>query len=429
MRECDLAIIGGGASGLAAAYFAAQSDPSRRLRIVLLEATERVGTKILVSGGGRCNVAPSQASERDYWGTSRPVIRNVLRSFGVTDTLRWLTEIGVEVKLEEETGKYFPATDSAATVRNALVRAVEECGCEILTRHRVTSLTRADDWFHLEFLNRRDRVRARRVILAAGGKALPKSGSDGGAYELLKEMGHKIISPVPALVPLVLARDNTVGGRFHELAGISVLSRISLLSSSGAVQATTEGSVLFTHFGVSGPAVLDISRHVTHHLEFYRQAAVLTLAFAGFSNAEDADVSLRRLAQEFPRKTLAGALATFLPFRLAQLIAGSLAMKRVSQLSRQERTEIAQNLAALPLRVIGHRGFECAEVTAGGVDLREVDWRTMESRYQKGLHLCGEILDVDGRLGGFNFQWAWSSAYLAGQAAAKLLLSELDNSV
>lgn len=422
-QRVDLAIVGAGASGLAAAIFAAEEDRAHRLRIIVLEGARQIGAKILISGGGRCNVTNVRVSASDYWSSSPNVVRNVLRAFDVERTVGWFDSMGVKL-IAESSGKYFPATNQARTVRDALVRTAEQSGCILLTGNRVEQLSVDPDGFHLKLTGVRHRfLCASRVILATGGLALPKSGSDGVGLQWMRSFGHSIVEPVPALVPLVLEADDTAGGRFAEFAGVSFPARVRFTSTLSGENYETYGPVLFTHFGISGPAVLDISRHVSRELRFGGSVPLtLYLGHERFRNTEEALAYLRQQRSAHPQRLASTVLAELYPARVAKVLAGSLADQKLGELNREAMLQLARAMSALPLRVVGDKGFAAAEVTAGGVDLREINWRLMASRIVPGLHLCGEILDVDGRIGGFNFQWAWSSGYLAGRSAAQALL-------
>jgi hypothetical protein len=266
-------------------------------------------------------------------------------------------------------------------------------------------------------------LRAARVVLATGGLSLPKSGSDGGGLALAAALGHRIVPTTPALAPLVLA------GAFHRpLAGVSHEAAMSV-TVDGRRPVRLRGPLLWTHFGVSGPLALDASRHwhratleggqVTVHLSF-----VPDLDFAG------AERSLLDTASARPSATLRGALAELLPAAVAGGLLEALGIDsgiRLAHLPREDRRRLAGALAAWELPVTGSRGYTYAEATAGGVALDEVDRRTMASKRCEGLFFAGEMLDVDGRLGGFNFQWAWSSAFVAARGLAQSMQGERDN--
>ncbi|MBX7246732.1 MAG: aminoacetone oxidase family FAD-binding enzyme [Candidatus Sumerlaeaceae bacterium] len=411
--DVDIAIIGAGAAGLAAAIFAAESRPG--VRSLLLDGAAKPGAKILVSGGGRCNVTNERVTADDYCGGSRNVIARVLRAFDEQRTIEWMKSMGVDLVLEP-TGKYFPVTNKARTVLDALLGRARELGVKLHAGWRVADLIHQ----HAEFFITRDNgemLVAPRVIMATGGMALPKSGSDGAGLHWMKELGHGIVPTVPALAPLVLKAGPTPGGRFEELAGVTLDLRMVVASASGKKIAEVCRPAVFTHFGLSGPAAMDVSRHIARYrLDHGGEPPRVTIGHPQFHDIADADKWLLEQAKSNPRRTAASAITGLFPDRMAEILAGEYG--RLVELPRELRHELARRIAALPIKVIGDRGYTFAEATAGGVDLSEVDPRTMESRAVRGLYLCGEILDVDGRIGGFNFQWAWSSGYLAGRAAA-----------
>jgi len=369
----DVAVIGAGAAGLMAAIFAGRGGA----RVVALDGAKRLGAKILISGGGRCNVTHDVVRAADFNG-SRNAIAKILRTFDVPATIAFFAGLGVALK-REETGKLFPTTDKARTVLDALLRAA--VGVEIRTAYKVTKLDRG---FVIN-----DDLHARKVVLATGGRSVAKTGSDGSGYSLAKSLGHSVTPVFPALVPLVLPD----GHPLTALSGLSVDAELAVRSPTGKVLHRERGSMLFTHFGLSGPVVLDISRHW-----IASEPATLTANLLPEESFESLDAKLL----DSPR-----AIRQQVPARLWDLLAPKDA-------TREERRRLIRDLLELPLPVVRDRGFDYAEVTAGGVPLSEIDTATMESRVCPGLYLCGEILDVDGKIGGFNFQWAWASGRLAG---------------
>lgn len=427
-REVDLAVVGGGAAGLAAAIFAreaARSLPGAGPSVAILEGARLPGAKILVSGGGRCNVANERALPEDYFGGPRPVVRNVLRSFDSDATVSWMRSLGVPLKLEPS-GKYFPTSDRARTVLDALLGAARSCGADLRLGARVADFRPEAGAFRLDLLDG-DSIRARRVVLATGGLALPKSGSDGAGLAIARRLGHGIVPTTPALVPLVVEPDGSVGAGVRDLAGVSFDAVLSLRERRGDGSAPgkplheTRGSLLFAHFGLTGPAALDFSRHFSRFRVENPDAPapVVQLRPAFLSGPPEADAWLLDLAKRHPARECAAALAERLPERFAALLAADAG--RLAELTRDRRRVLAERLGALPVPVSGDRGYTFAEVTAGGISLREIDAATMASRVVPGLHLCGEILDADGRVGGFNFQWAWATGRLAGIAALRAL--------
>lgn len=400
----DIAIVGAGAAGLAAAIFVARERPSAG--IAVFDGARNPGAKILVSGGGRCNVTNRHVTEADFNGGSRRVIGQVLRALPVARTIEFFESIGVTLH-EEPEGKLFPDTNRSRTVLDALLNECRERRITIFTDRRVTSTTPSDPGFMLE--SAAGSVHARLVLLATGGLALPKSGSNGAGYSFARLLGHTLVPPTPALVPLSLAGD------IHaEMSGVSLPVELTL-SGSERRPLRVRGPLLWTHFGLSGPAVLDISRHwLRARLEDIDVALDVNLLPG--SDLASADRRLVELVRERPRMQVTNALATWVPAAVAATVCRLAELETTTtlgQLTREERGRLAHRLTALRLPVTGSRGYHQAEVTAGGIPLQEVDTRTLQSRLCPGLFFAGEILDVDGRLGGFNFQWAWASAKVA----------------
>ena len=375
----DTAIIGAGAAGLMTAIFAGRNGK----RVIAFDAAPRIGAKVLISGGGRCNVTHDVVRADDFNG-NRNAIGKVLRAFDVARTIDFFESLGVPLK-REEMGKLFPVSDRARDVVDALLRAAAEAGVEIRTGVRVTSL---------------DGIDARHVVLATGGRSVPKTGSDGSGYVLARAAGHTVTPVFPALVPLIVKE----GHWSRAISGTSVEAELSVQSPTGRVLRRERGSMLFTHFGLSGPAVLDVSRHF-----IAAQPATLSANFLPGETFESVEAWV--LSQSNPHATLASLLKRRLPERLAAHVGSDVPLNR---LSKEERRRAIHDVVDCALPVERDRGFDYAEVTAGGVPLSEVDVGTMRSRVAPNLSLVGEILDVDGRIGGYNFQWAWATGFIAG---------------
>lgn len=408
MQAADLVIVGGGAAGLAAAIASGERSAGRR--VVVLDGAKSLGAKILVSGGGRCNVTHETVTVGDFFGNRR-IIKNVLAAWTVEQTIEWFAGMGVELK-REVTGKLFPTTDKARTVLNALLGRCHALNVEIQTGRRVDAIERADDAFVVR--HRDGAIAARAVILATGGRSLPKSGSDGSGYALVRSFGHSLTATVPALVPLVL--DETM---FHQsLSGSSLDATLTTVVGGKPVDVRT-GSLLWTHFGVSGPVAMDASRCWTW-ARAQGEPAEVYASLVPHWTAEAGRQWFQAQAAASPQRSLAKTLALVVPGRLAEALCthcGVGADTPAAQVRRTERERLLSGLTRLRLPVVSDRGWNHAEVTAGGVPLEEINYRTMESKLVPGLYLIGEILDCDGRIGGFNFQWAWATGYLAGSAA------------
>lgn len=429
-ERVDCAIIGAGAAGLFAAIWAGRSAPGAR--VVALDGAKRLGAKILVAGGGRCNVTHFAVSERDFNGSTPASIRRVLARFGVEPTIDFFRALGVELK-REHTGKLFPTTDDAHTVLNALLTEARRVGVELRYPARVRAV-RALGALPVDGLDAMNALSAeadhgqrasgaprfcidfdggvllaRCVIMATGGRALPKSGSDGFGFELARELGHSITPLItPSLVPLLLAEGHWI----RSIQGVASVAEV-VVRDAGRVIGRFQGSVLCTHFGLSGPAILDASRHLLH-------ASDGSLSVRWLPDVPDERLDTWLL--EGAGSSILAHLRRRLPERLARTVLEVCKIDPSAsprQVPRERRLRLASELGPAVLPITGTRGDTYAEATAGGVPLREVRLETLESRVQPGLYFCGELLDVDGRIGGFNFQWAWASGFVAGSAAAK----------
>jgi predicted Rossmann fold flavoprotein len=412
--DFDLLIIGGGAAGLAAGIFAGQSATAPR-KIAILDTARSLGAKILVSGGGRCNLTHTAVVAGDFNG-SQNIVRNILAAFDAAATVRWFESLGVRLK-QEETGKLFPVADSAKVVVSALVDRYTELGGQILCGKRVTHVqppSGVDGPFTVE--HEGGIVRSKSVVLATGGRSLPRSGSDGLGWVIAGQLGHTVTRTYAALAPLMLE-----SSMFHAaLAGISMPVRLSIFVN-GKRQDDRAGSLLWTHFGISGPVVMDASRFWIGAAEAGDHAE-LRCNLLPSESFETIDRWLTELTSSRPKLMMGNAISQRLPERVATAVLSKAGVDETltcGQLSRDLRRSLAQHITHLLLPVTGHRGWNYAEVTAGGVPLNEINFRTMESRRIPGLYFAGEILDCDGRIGGFNFQWAWATGYLAGAAAIK----------
>jgi predicted Rossmann fold flavoprotein len=408
-NAADITIIGAGAAGLMAAIWVGRTNAHQS--IILLDSARKLGAKILVAGGGRCNVTHDVVDESAYAGSSRNAIKKVLRRFDVPQTVTFFDDIGIRLK-REETGKLFPTTDDAHTVLGALLHAAQDTGVQIMNPRRVETVERMSGGFRVS--GEWGDVDTGRVILATGGKSLPKSGSDGKGYELAKSLGHTITSRVfPALVPLILPRDHFI----TSLSGITLQTKLEVQTTSGKNNISFTDSTLCTHFGLSGPSVLDISRYwIDAKLD--DADAKLVINWLPEKSTEQLEANLLQLG----KKSIGRYMSEQLPDRLARALcieAGIKLSTSGDSLKREARKSLARTVTAMILPISGDRGFNYAEVTAGGVPLSEIRLETMESRICPNLYFCGEICDVDGRIGGYNFQWTWSSGYVAGISAAK----------
>jgi len=405
-----VAIVGAGAAGLMTAIHArtgAHAD------VLLLDGARTPGAKILVSGGSRCNVTNTIVTERDYWGGRRTIVRRILRAFPVPDTLAFFASRGIALR-EEGDGKLFPESNRSRDVLEALLGAASDAGVALHASTRVTAITRDGTSFRVE--TSRGSIAARFVVLATGGLSLPKTGSDGGGYEMAKRLGHTIVAPTPALAPLVFG-DGGPSAMHRDLAGVAHDVDLTIWAD-GAVGVTLTGALLWTHFGISGPVVLNASRHWARATLAGHDVRVTASFYPGRS-FDRVDALWLDRARTRPTTTIRSNLSSDVPAAVADAVLTALSLDGnlvLATLARDDRRRLVHALVGWPLAVRDTRGYNYAEVTAGGVDLTEIDPASMQSRRCPGLFLVGEILDVDGRLGGFNFQWAWSTGKVAGTA-------------
>jgi len=412
-QDWPVVVVGAGAAGLLAALFAARGGAP----VLLVETRPKPGAKIRVSGGGRCNVMPSAMSLDDYATSgSRNTLRNILFSWPLADVRRFFEhELAIPMKTEA-TGKVFPVSEEPLEIVDALLDACARAGVTLTGSFRVAQIVRTHGvrgpCFEVEAADGR-RVLAQRLVLATGGLSLPKTGSDGAGLDFAQRLGIATLPTYPALVPLV-----TSDARWTALAGISVRAQLRAVRGDRVV-GESERELLFTHRGFSGPVVLDMSRHVTAP-----DAAGLRLLVRWGGVREPSWEDALRASS---KRLVSTVLSERLPERLADALRAAADVKRERrehELQRAERLRLLSMLNAFVLPVGASEGYAKAEVTAGGIALSEIHARTLECRAAPGLFACGEILDVVGRIGGFNFLWAWTSGRRAGESAAASLRAE-----
>lgn len=402
-KKQKIIIIGAGAGGLTASIFASENKNND---VILLERGEQAGKKILMSGGTRCNVLPASFDYDDYFSdSSKNLMKNIFKSWSLEKCYEWLEkDIGLKMKLEKESNKYFPVSNSAMEVRDLLLKKAIKNGVKIIYNFCLEDLFYQDNKWHCISSDNKE-YKSDKVIIATGGLSIPKMGTDGKGHKILKKLGHKINRTYPALTPLKgLHPANNL------IAGISLDVELTLKSKDKKNKKASRQGFLFTHKGFSGPSILDLSHHVIQAMEKGESKPILSVNWAGITEDE-----WRSILQ--PAKiNLLTKLKEYLPLRLAEslCIESGLENRNLTDLKKEERNKLINLLTQYNLNYTGHEGYEKAEVTGGGILLEEINTSTMESKLNNGLFICGELLDVFGRIGGFNFYWAWLTGRLAG---------------
>lgn len=413
--KLDVIVIGGGAAGMMAALQAAYSGAS----VVLLEKNEKLGKKIYITGKGRCNVT-NVADVEEFF---RQVPRNprflnaALRQFDHEDVTSTLLMLGTETKVERG-GRVFPVSDHASDVTRALHRGMKDAGVQVELNTGVSKVEKLDDGVFRVTLAQGGSLMARSVIVATGGMSYPSTGCTGDGYRFARENGHTVTPLRGSLVGL------TIGEKWPTLLMGLSLKNVRVQAKVGKKKIYDElGEMLFTHFGVSGPLIIELSSHMPEDFE----SVSVTLDMKPALTEDQVDLRLQREFTQNARKQLSSVLVELMPARMGPVFAqvcGLSPEQPVNQITREERMMIGRMLKALPLRVNGTRPIEEAIVTRGGVEVKEINPSTMMSRIQEGLFFAGEVMDVDAHTGGFNLQIAFSTGALAGKSAAAYAMNE-----
>ncbi len=406
--DYDAVIIGAGAAGLMAAVRAAE----RGRRVLLLEKGKKPGVKILMSGGTRCNITHDCDARGivSAFGPNGKFLHSALAALGPRETVAFFEGEGLATKVEE-TGKVFPVSNRAVDVLEALLRRLARSGATLSLNEPANELLiHPEGGFRVVTSSRT--LNCEKTLITSGGRSYPGCGTTGDGYAWAAAFGHTILPQRPALVPLTV-RAAWVG----ELRGITLPDvNLKVLDPNGKVLDSRRGSMLFAHFGLTGPAPLDVSRAISGH----PQPTTLTLELDLLPNEPEAafDEFVRVETAANGKQLLAGVLSAKITRRVADqllVLCGLPVNRTAAALSKPDRQKLVAEVKRLRLPLKGTLGFEKAEVTAGGVSLDEVDSRTMQSKKQPGLYFAGEVLDLDGWIGGYNFQSAWSTGWLAGR--------------
>lgn len=405
MKIYDIAIIGSGPAGLMAAIMAAQKGRS----VLVLEKNDRIGRKILATGNGRCNVTNKNIQPNRYHGGNQNFIAGVLNSYGSDKVIDFFESRGVILK-EENNGRVFPRTNQASTIVEALLHELVELGVDLRLSSEVKNVTKTKLWDIST--SDKETFYAQKLLLATGGKAAHQFGSSGDGLYFAQKLGHTITPIFAALCPV-----ETEEEWVKNIQGIKIEAEVTS-EQNGKPLLKTAGDAIFTHFGVSGPAVMAQSRVIAPALE--NGPVKISFDLYPEVSENDLDQRLEKLFKENSKKSVKNNLCGFLTSGLVPVILKGAEInpeKKSAEISRKTRKDIIEQIKHLELTVKKIRPLKEAQVTAGGVALSEIDPKTLESKIVPGLYLAGEILDVDGDSGGFNLQWAWSSGFIVGENA------------
>lgn len=411
----NVLVIGGGAAGLLAGIAAAQSGA----QTVILEKMRRPGKKILITGKGRCNITNNcdlQEIIKNIPGNGR-FLNSALRRFTNQDIVQLLEDNGLPTKVERG-GRVFPVSDKAVDVVDTLVKIYKNYGGKLLTDCKVKSITAEFGKITGAVTADGQKFVADAVILAAGGSSYPGTGSDGSGVKLAKALGHTIVPLAPSLVPL-----ESDSPYIADLQGLSLRNIEGTVYADGKKIGSEFGEMLFTHFGVSGPIILSLSKCVAEAFARGAQDVELAIDLKPALDKDKLDARLQRDFMQYSRKQMPNGMKDLLPQRLIAPVLDQAFIdeeKFVNQLSRAERRRLVDVLKAFTVPITGTRPIAEAIVTAGGVSLKEIDPKTMESKLIKGLFFAGEVMDIDGYTGGYNLQAAFSTGYAAGTFAAQI---------
>lgn len=413
----DVIVIGGGPAGMMAAGRAAEQGA----RVLLLEKNPTLGKKLLITGGGRSNVTNAEFDPHLFLAKFKAAAKflySPLAQFGVEDTLRFFADQGMPTKVEAEK-RVFPVSDSAQSVWDALVRYMEAGKVTVKTESEVAGLEVADGSISSVQLKNGERLEANAYILATGGKSRPETGSTGDGFRWLRRIGHSVREPKPSLVPLRV-REVWV----HKLSGLSFADAKLAVFRDGKKQDSRRGKILFTHFGLSGPLALNMSRSISEVLPYGTMTVLIDLRPE--TNIGELDAELQTLFEAAKNKQLKNSLGGFAPAAMIPILIQLSAIdpeKPVHSVSRTERLALVRLMKGLTLTVTGLLGADKAIVTSGGVALDEVDFKYMRSRLYLNLYLVGDVLDIDRPSGGYSLQLCWTTGYVAGTAASENKIS------
>ncbi len=411
--DYDVAVIGAGPAGIMTAGQAAQLG----LKVVLIEKNSKPGKKLLLTGNGRCNLTNAEFNLRELAKNynNGEFLFHAFSVFGPKEVISFFENLGIKTKIENNK-RVFPVSNSAENVLEALAKYLEKNKVEVLNNSEVVDVKKTGKKITKIVLADKE-ITAKNYILTTGGKSYSQTGSTGFGYELSEKLGHKIAEPMPALAPIELSAQGGPVSGWKALQGISLKDvRLNVLSNNKKI-ISEEGEIIFTHYGISGPAVLNISGKVQELLK--NGETKISIDLFPLLNQEELKKGLETELKKYPNKSNKNILSIFVPERLADVlldVAGLDKEKTGNNMSKVERELITKTLKTFEITPKQVLDFDLAMVTRGGVSLKEIDHKTMKSKIISNLLFAGEILDVDGKTGGFNLQMCWSTGYIAGKS-------------
>jgi predicted Rossmann fold flavoprotein len=407
----DVIVMGGGPAGMMAAGTAAKKGRS----VILLEKNESLGRKLLITGGGRCNVTNSEFDVRKFlekFKTNGKYLFSAFSKWGVKETLDFFHQRGMETKVENEL-RTFPISNSAVSVWNVLVEYMKENNVTVLSHSPVKEITKVNDKLVGVKLKNNKIIRGKNIIVATGGTSRPETGSTGDGYKWLKDLGHVVVDPLPSLVPIAV-RDPWV----KRLSGVTLKDIKLTVFQNGEKQEWVKGKILFTHVGISGPTVLNMSKDVGELLKY--GDVIISLDLLPQEDYGTLNLKLQELFKKHDKKKFKNALSNLIPSSIIPIVVELSQIDpelSCNKISRENRLGLVQLLKGITMTVDKLLGVEKAIISSGGVILDEVDFKTMRSRLYENLYLVGDILNIDRPSGGYSLQLCWTTGYVAGISA------------
>ncbi len=400
----DLIIIGGGASGIMAAITASQYLD----KILIIERNNRIGKKILVTGNGRCNYTNAFLKSTDF--NNPAFVENIFNQFGPQDTIDFFETLGIEPKIEDE-GKAYPLSEQSSSFLDVFLFEIKQRNIQVELNKEIIDIIKKNDVFNV-LSSDNEAFLGRKLIIATGGKSMPSTGSNGSGLDLARNLGHKITEVFPALVKL-----RVDSPYLKQLSGVKINTQVDLIIGNEVVQ-SEYGDVLFANYGISGPTILEISRKANEELMKRQEVFVRILLIQSLPKSK-----IIERFEVFKSREIDQSLIGLINKRFINVLIKEAGIEKnnliVGDIPKQNIYKLIDLLYDWRFKIIGSLGFDDSQVTAGGVELSEIHENTLESKLIQGLYFTGEVLDVDGRCGGYNLQWAWSSGYVAAKAACE----------